>query len=469
MQMMQKLQLKIILMTVLILTVVFGLIFLTINLYIKNSINNQVSYIFEEVIENDGVTKTLMSPPRRDNNMPGDFTPPDFEDEPEHKEPFERKNPEIHRDMENNPKEPPIRDFDNPHRNENNTFSGPIRNSFWSLPFDIHSIRNYFSVKLDSEKNISEIISGFPIAYSETEIIDIVKETVSLNKDTGLYTGLRFCITEKSYGFLLVFIDVRIEQNLTFQLLRISIIAYVVSLFFALIIAYFFSLFAIKPVQNSFENQKQFIADASHELKTPLAVINANVDVLENEIGSNRWIMYIQNEIKRMDKLVKSLLYLSKVDNHEKMFVKKNFDLSRLIESVVLSFEPLAFEKEIQIQTQIDDSIMFFGDEEKIKECLLVFLDNAVKYSFEKGLITVSLSENNGKKCISIKNTGIGIKQEDLQRIFNRFYRADISRDRDTGGYGLGLSIAQSIVNQHKGKILVNSEYNSWAEFIIQL
>lgn len=450
MQLMKSLQLKIILMTVLILTVIFGLIFLTINVYIKTIVNKQVSFIFNELVENNGYKKISAK------NQ--------FE--------IQRGNqpPQKEKDIENLPlrKEPPRRDFNEPYFNRDKENLPPNRNSFLDLPFDIHTMRNFFSVELDTKKNVKKYISDFPISYSEEELKEMIDNVLYLDKETGTYNGLRYLLAEKPYGYLLIFIDTRIEQNITFQLFRISVIAYIVSLLCSVGIAFIFSLFAIKPVKKSFDNQKQFIADASHELKTPLAVINANVDVLENEVGTNKWLENIHNDIDRMNELIKSLLYLSKVDNHENLFIKKEFCISRAIESIVLSFESLAFENDIQIETNIQDSINYFGDEEQIKECIVILLDNALKYSFPKTTVKVSLFVNN-KINIVIRNSGIGIKQEDLRKIFRRFYRVDVSRERESGGYGLGLSIAQSIINQHKGKITAASEYNSWAEFLIQL
>ena len=212
----------------------------------------------------------------------------------------------------------------------------------------------------------------------------------------------------------------------------------------------------VKPVEESFEKQKQFISDASHELKTPLAVIEANADVLQDKVGENKWITYIQNEVQSMNKLVNDLLTLSKMENIKDINIQK-FDLSKEIQISVAVFESMIYEKEIKLETNIDEGILFNGEKEDIKHIISIILDNAIKHTEKAGKIIVdALKEKNDIK-IEIKNQGEPIPAEEQEKIFERFYRVDKARSRSEKRYGLGLSIAKGIVDKYNGEIKASS------------
>ena len=238
-----------------------------------------------------------------------------------------------------------------------------------------------------------------------------------------------------------------------------------------LIIIYFISKYlsnwAIKPVELAFEKQKQFIADASHELKTPITVIDANVDVLlsqENMLNENlKWLNYIKTETKRMNDLVQDMLYLAKVDHNS--LEKYEFNFSEVVESIVLPFESLIYEEHKTIDIDIQEDIVFQGDENSMKQVLAVLMDNAVKNCNYGGTILVSLTKIDHKIKLTVGNTGSNII--DTEKIFERFYREDKSRDRQTGAFGLGLSIAKTIVENHNGKIYAENT-NDGVKFCVE-
>ena len=222
---------------------------------------------------------------------------------------------------------------------------------------------------------------------------------------------------------------------------------------------------AVSPVKESLEKQKRFISDASHELKTPLAVICANADVLEKDIGQNKWLEYIKNQTVRMDGLVKDMLFLARADEGIQNGEYKEFDVGEAVLNIALEFESRAYESGKQYCYETESGILRVGNEERIKQAVAILIDNALKRS--SGEVRVTAKKDNGKAFIEVYNTGDGIDEKDYDKIFERFYRSEESRDRDSGGYGLGLSIAKSIVDSHKGKISVKSEKGKWASFTI--
>ena len=223
----------------------------------------------------------------------------------------------------------------------------------------------------------------------------------------------------------------------------------------------------VKPVEETLERQKQFISDASHELKTPLAVIEANSEVLEDKVGKNKWITYIQNEIQSMNKLVNELLLLAKMEDTTFNNYKK-FDLSKEIKMIISVFESMAYEKQINLITNIQDSIEFTGDKEDVKHILSTLIDNAIKHTPKDKEIIIELSKEKNEIKLQVKNEGEPIPEEEQSKIFERFYRVDKARNRDEKRYGLGLAIAKQTVEKYKGTIEVNCQ-DGITNFIVKI
>ena len=232
-----------------------------------------------------------------------------------------------------------------------------------------------------------------------------------------------------------------------------SIIAFILSEIAIYIVAKKISSVIVKPVCETFEKQKQFISDASHELKTPLAVIEANTDVLEEKTGNNKWISYIQNEIESMNKLINELLFLAKMENKENTKEYERLDLSNEVEIITSMFESMAYENNIKIKSNIQENITINMEKEDIKHILSTLLDNAIKHTdFEKEII-VELKKEKNDIVLLVENTGNPIPEEESEKIFERFYRIDKSRNRSEKRYGLGLAIAKSTVQKYNGNI----------------
>lgn len=254
--------------------------------------------------------------------------------------------------------------------------------------------------------------------------------------------------------------------NIKFKII-FSVSIGIVSIIVVYILAKKVSKTIVKPVEETLEKQKQFISDASHELKTPLAVIEANSDVLEDKVGKNKWITYIQNEVKSMNKLVNDLLLLAKMEdttcnNHKK------FDLSKEVEMTISVFESMAYEKQIDIVTNIQDGIEFNGDKEDIKHILSTLIDNGIKHTEKGKKITIELSKEKNEIKIQVKNEGEPIPEEEQLKIFERFYRVDKARNREEKRYGLGLAIAKKTVEKYNGTIEVSCK-NGITNFIVKI
>ena len=240
------------------------------------------------------------------------------------------------------------------------------------------------------------------------------------------------------------------------KIIIFSIIGCIISLIIIYGIAKKLSTVIVKPIQETFEKQKQFISDASHELKTPLAVIEANADVLEGNIGNNKWLNYIQNEIDSMNKLVNELLLLAKIENIDELKEYKEFDISKETEIIVSMFESMAYEKNVLLKSDIQEKIMMYGNNEDVEHILSTLIDNAIKHTEKSKEVIVELRKNKNNIILQVKNMGEPIPEDEREKIFERFYRIDKSRNRKEKRYGLGLAIAKSTVQRYNGNIEVS-------------
>ena len=235
-----------------------------------------------------------------------------------------------------------------------------------------------------------------------------------------------------------------------------SIIMSVISLGIIYIIAKKLSKTIVKPVEETFEKQKQFISDASHELKTPLAVIEANADVLQDKTGENKWINYIQNEIESMNKLINELLLLAKIENVDNIKEYTELNLSKEVEIILSMFESVAYENGVIIESDIAENILLNGNKEDIEHIVSTLTDNAIKHTESQKKIVVALKKEKNEIIFEVKNMGDPIPKEEREKIFERFYRIDKSRNRQEKRYGLGLAIAKSTIEKYNGKIEVD-------------
>lgn len=335
-------------------------------------------------------------------------------------------------------------------------------------PFGDPLSHNSFLVKVDSEGRVVQILTSLSLSQEDGSR-ELVEEAGLLAAAAGEETGtlslygmeLRFLKSRGEDGvWSIAFLDRSKEISTLRQLVLVSLIIGAFSLAAVLAVSVALAAWAVKPVEAAWKRQKEFVADASHELKTPLTAIAANVDLVLSNPGDTvghqrRWLEYVREETDRMGKLVSSLLYLAKVDSAqdapEQLFSR--LSLSDVAEGVCLSMESAVFEAGKQLTTDLQPNVFCQGSEDSLRQVTAILLDNALKNAREGTDVAVSLRQERGRAVLTVSNLGRPIPPEDRERIFERFYRADKSRDRQTGGFGLGLAIAKSIVEQHRGSI----------------
>jgi len=323
-----------------------------------------------------------------------------------------------------------------------------------------------YTIKLNDNK-IEKIISHSNNS-SDFKIEEIAKKVLEQNKRINignLYTN-KYSYNYKDNGITIIN-NSNINKRLLIILLD-SLIVLVVSEILIYFISKSLTKRITKPAKESFNKQKDFIADASHELKTPLAVIIASADELKSDKKNTKYIENIKYESERMNNLIKSLLDLSKLEKGVSKNNYKDENLSKIIERICLTFEGIAFEQNVQIKTNIEENITFKCSKEEIEKLISIILDNAIKHSYKKTFIDVLVKKEKNNINIEITNSGDPIKNGDEEKIFERFYRGDKSRNREANRYGLGLAIAKNIVTNHNGTIKAKSN-NGKTNFTINL
>jgi signal transduction histidine kinase len=299
----------------------------------------------------------------------------------------------------------------------------------------------------------------------------IILQPSPIQSNSGV-TYLARLLKKADDSFSIIFVNIDYENNLL-KSLRFNLITIALA---GLCLIFAGSLFmagrAVKPIKAAWEKQKNFVADASHELRTPLSIMQTNLElVMENKAetveSQTKWLENVYLENKHMTKLVSDLLLLARADSDQKLLEMKSFSMSIAAEEAATPFIPVAEEKEVKINLSIASDVSFFGDESRIKQLLVILLDNAVKYTPPGGRVSLVLESNKDNIQMLVTDTGEGISKENLEKIFERFYRVDKARSSETGGIGLGLSIAGWIVKEHHGTINVGSTLGKGTTFKI--
>lgn len=330
-------------------------------------------------------------------------------------------------------------------------------------------------VEIDAQGQIAPLSNQLHF-IGETDIAPIVELALSSPQPVGILSGyaLRYLRENTQNSTRIAFIDISVEQEILKTQIVNSLCVGGLAMLSFFILSLFLARWAVGPVELAWAQQKQFIADASHELKTPLTVILSNAEMLRSEIPleddkNSRRLAHIHAEAVRMKQLVADMLTLARSDSQKKTAIHSAVDFSDIVKSTVLMYEPILYDEGKALSYEIEDGLSVRGDTPQLQQVLHILLDNARKYASPHGAVDVHLSKAaNRRLLLRVSNEGSPIPKADLKRIFLRFYRRDEARSA-RGSFGLGLSIAQSIVQEHGGSIWADSDEKAGNSFYVAL
>lgn len=318
----------------------------------------------------------------------------------------------------------------------------------------------FFSVVLNKDGEIVNVDTGKIVSVDTSDAMEYAQTVWKKDQTKGFLEDYRYlvCDFKDDSEVRIIFLDRERELSNFHNLILTGLEVTALGLCAVFVLMVFLSARIAKPFAENYEKQKRFITDAGHELKTPLAIIDADVEVLEMDLGENEWLSDIQGQSKRLAGLTNDLILLSRMEESKTKTVMVDFSFSDMVEDTVNTFQALAKTQNKNLTSEITPMISMCGDEKSLNRLVTILLDNAVKYSEDGGKIQVRLEKEKKRIRLSVYNTTESIKKEHLEHLFDRFYRTDSSRNSQTGGYGLGLSIAAATVEAHKGKIIATTE-----------
>lgn len=332
-------------------------------------------------------------------------------------------------------------------------------------PFDTR----YFTVRMNSSGVVQSINTGKIAAISTETASDYATELFQQKKKSGYIDCYKFVTQSEDDDILYVFLDCDRELNAFRSFLLASFGISLVGLLVFFLLVFFFSKRVVQPMAESYAKQKRFITDASHEIKTPLTIIDANTEVLEMMEGENEWTQSTRKQIKRLAALTEKLVFLTRMDEESNQPERIEFSLSDAVFDTAEPFLAVADTHGKTLEMDIEKELLYCGDEGQLRQLVSLLLDNAMKYSNDNGTIQIALHEKGHGRILTVWNTVESIEKGTLDYLFDRFYRTDQSRNSETGGFGIGLSVAQAIVIAHKGRISAYSEDGMSILFTIML
>ena len=311
---------------------------------------------------------------------------------------------------------------------------------------------NGFSVaKVDNNGRIIKAYRDDSLIEDQDTLQSKVIEALEKGKTSGFIGSYRFLKVETNVGNLILFLNCQRELDSYESFVKNSVLISIGVILSVLVLIILISKKVIAPIQETYLKQKQFITGASHELKTPLAIISSNADVLEMMNGDSKWTTNIHNQVDRLTSLVNSLVVFSRMEEKDTV-ERTSFDLTETLKSRIEDFDELANFQKKYIVTDIDENLNYYGEKDSIIQLMDILLENAIKYAPEDSDISVKLNKNRKYATFKVSNKA-NVKKGDLSKVFDRFYRLDESRNSAIKGYGIGLSMAQLIAEKHKETI----------------
>lgn len=316
----------------------------------------------------------------------------------------------------------------------------------------------YFFIKLDKKGQADEFQRGEAMSeLTEKTAKKYAGAVRDKGKKAGFYHSFRYRTEEEGETFSVWFVDCTRELDTMYHFFVSGISVSCLGLFLIFILVVFFSNLVFRPVWESYKKQRQFITDASHELKTPLTIIDANTEVLEMMQGENEWTESIRNQVKRLSSLTNQMTMLARMEEEQKKPEMEEMDFSLVLKETIQPFYTLAERNGKSFVFSADSGLILKGNRELLKQLVMILVDNSVKYSVNNGEIFISLARKGRKVVFKVSNESTMIQKGNMDILFERFYRTDASRSSETGGSGIGLSVAKAIVEVHNGKIHAES------------
>ena len=312
-------------------------------------------------------------------------------------------------------------------------------------------LSTFYSVAISYDNKVIEVKNDDAAVYTAAELEKAAKQVLEKSEPSGVVNNLVYYRMDKGGYTLVSFMDNTIIRESMNTLFRYTLLFGGVAIVALYFLAVYLAKRIVMPLEESYHKQKQFISDAGHELKTPVSVVSANAELLSREIGDNQWLANIQYENERMGKLVGQLLELARTENVQPQM--EQLDLSRLVAGGALPFESVAYENGLVLDSQITAGITVLGNSTQLSQLVSILIDNAIRHAQNGKEVSVSLTHSRSDALFTVINDGEPIAQEQMARLFERFYRADEARNGEDKHYGLGLAIAKAIVQAHHGKI----------------
>ena len=328
----------------------------------------------------------------------------------------------------------------------------------------------YFSVVLDETGQVAYTDTVQIAAIDDDTAASYAQAVWQSGRTSGFWEDYRYACRSEANGWRIIFLDCGRTLSGFRTTLLASVILALVGLGAVLVLLLILSGRIIRPVAESYEKQKRFITDAGHELKTPLTIISADTDLAEMECGENEWLEDIRRQAQRLTGLTEDLIYLSRMEEAQPRLQFLEFPISDVVEEMAQSFLAPARSQDKKLEIEVKPMISCNGDEKAVRQLVSILMDNALKYAPAGGHLTLRLERQGRTVVLTVSNTTVyPVDKESLEHLFDRFYRADQSRNTQTGGYGLGLSIAKSIVSAHRGKIRAESPVPDLLTIVVSL
>ena len=326
----------------------------------------------------------------------------------------------------------------------------------------------FFSVLLDESGNAAEVHTTRIAAVDRETAVEYARQAVQDGGIRGFVEEFRYMIAQEGEHSRVTFLDCGRKLHAVRIFLQGSVVMSLAGLTVLFAVMMFSAERIIRPVAESYEKQKRFITDAGHEIKTPLTIINANAELLEMDIGENECLSDIRQQAKRLGALTNDLVYLARMEEAENKPELLDLPISDIVQETAADFKAIAQAQNKELTADIEPMLSMRGSQKELRQLVSILMDNAMKYSPEQSPVHIGLKKTGRLLRLTVKNRAVSpLEAEDIKHLFDRFYRADSSRNSSTGGHGIGLSIAQAITAAHGGKIQARSDTGQELEITV--